>query len=107
MKAILITTNDNINIVDVNIKQLSEKYDFYAPYNTLKYPLCLGAKPFNEFEENEDIKQNKKANEIFKKDNEYFGNIYLFLDENEEEQEKNPNHTIENLFNDILNNNLV
>ena len=53
--------------------------------------------------------------ELFKKENEYFGDIYIFLEDPEyttdddEEQEtfKNQHHTFENLLLDIYNNNLV
>lgn len=116
MRAIFISAEGLILSLNVNVKDLYEKdeFEFYAPLTTSKYPLCLACKAYSCFDDRH--RPNKKANELFKKENEYFGDIYIFLEDpeystdddyEEDEIPKNPYHTFENLLTDVYNNNLV
>jgi len=120
MRAIKITTNDEFEEVDIDVKTLSETYDFYAPFTTLRYPLCVGVRLLSTYKENELIKVNTRANKTFNQPGQYFGDVYIFLDADEPEDDdedepedddvcylKNPLWTFENLIRDISNYNLV
>lgn len=114
-KAIGINEDGIITIINVNMNHIYKNYELYAPLTAKKYPLSVAVKE-NVIYSN--AKPNERANILFK-DNQYFGKIYIFLDdiddiddddieeEDLKELKEKYKWTFEDLVNDVYNNTLV
>jgi len=76
-KAIEINEDGVITINKVNMNHIYKNYELYAPLTAKKYPLSVAVKE-NVIYSN--AKPNNRANILFN-DNQYFGKVYLFLDD--------------------------
>jgi len=113
MKCITISTKGIIKITEINEDYLYNKYELGAPTTDKRYPISVAVRCFDEVRKNKDDVYNIRANQIFKR-NDFYGKIYITLDEFEDYSDDSDSEninksfwTFENLLNDIYNDKLV